>query len=138
MRRYFGLLIIVLGALAIAASCGSSGSSGPSVTVLVWQTSPGVPTAGNVSSGQTNLYKFTFPNDGSGDPSAQIAVSSGSVDAYLCASAACGPGYPSVAETLSIIASGQVFTTTPNVVADYYVAVHGNADSSYTIKAIGT
>jgi len=147
----FSQYLTILFALTLV-SCGGGGGSGggnsaPVIKELIWSTPTAViaPTAGSVISGQVALYKFTYPNDGTGDPAAQIVVSpGGDVAAYLCSTSACGPGHPSLFEHLSIAAvatsvSNQVWVVSPNAVTIYYVAISGNgATSTFTIQATGT
>lgn len=128
----------------LLAGCGSGSYSGgggsmstPTVaTELMWDAAP---TAGSVGLYQTVLYKFTYPNNNTGNPSAKIVVAvGGDVAGFLCATAMCGPGQTAIDTNPAITASGQLSTAPPGPMgtqAVYYVAVHGTMASSFTIQA---
>ena len=142
-RLLNGVVYLPVMTLLLLVGCGSGGYSGggmstmPTVaTELMWNAAP---TAGSVAIYQTVLYKFTYPNNNTGNPSAKIVVEAGgSVAAFLCATAMCGPGQTALDSNPAITTSGRLSTAPPGPMgtqAVYYVAVHGTMASSFTIQA---
>jgi hypothetical protein len=145
-RLLNGIVYLPVMTLLLLAGCGSGGYSGggggsmstPTVaTELMWDAPP---TSASVAIYHTVLYKFTYPNNNTGNPSAKIIVAAGGeVAAFLCASAMCGPGQPALDSNAAITTSGRLTTAPPGPVgtqAVYYVAIHGNIASSFTIQAV--
>jgi hypothetical protein len=128
----------------LLAGCGSGSYGGggmsttPTVaTELTWDAA--APTAASVTRYQTVLYKFTYPNNNTGNPGANIVVAAGGdVAAFLCATAMCGPGQSALDSKPAITASDRLTTAPPGPMgtqAVYYVAVNGAMASNFTIEA---
>jgi len=143
-RRPLPAVIVVSLVLLPLAGCGSGSYSGggmsspPAVaTQLNWD--PASPTAASVTRYETLLFKFTYPNNNTGNPGVNIVVAGGGdVAAFLCASAVCGPGQGALDSNPAITTSAPLTTAPPGPMgtqAVYYVAVNGAMASNFTIAA---
>src|SRR6266853_221623 len=105
-------LFLLAGGGSGSYSGGGSSMSTPTVaTELMWDAAP---TAGSVAIYQPVLYKFTYPNNNTGNPSATIAeAAGGNVAAFLCASAMCGPGQPALDSNAAVTTSARLSTAPP-------------------------
>ena len=145
LGRAFGIAAMMIATAGCAPNIENEDvpSFGASPIELPWNSAP---IAVDVAAGRTFFFHFLYPNDGSGDPSAQFASVIDPFDVYLCTVSDCGPPFPgnsiTPAVTLAlgceISANCQIFTTSPGAPATYWVAVFSAAGASFTIWAAGT